>query len=678
MITALLWIAPALSPIELQVPGPMGLGFASHPTALRADPGALGALHPGPPPQDPFGAWVQTLGGLTSPSGVAYDAKGRLYVSQGFGAALQRFDAEGTLDSGFEPSTRIAWAHGIALGPGGLLFVSDASRHCVHVLDETGAWVATHGGPGGGPGEFLFPAGLDVHGDRLAVADSGNHRVQILDLKSGKITEVGQAPGPARRSGMARNGELARPADVAFAEDGRLFVADTSNHRVQVFDLEGGFLRGWGGFGSHVGLFSAPTGIDLHGERLHVVDRDNHRIQVFGLDGAALEGFGIHALRPHEGEGALHDPTSIAVHPSGNRIAIAEPREDRVQLFGRHPLGESGYPEGAGEIPVPLGGAAPHYGDRGDCKGTLLVMLEPETHRITCHDTRFPLERPIRFARLGDHGSAPLEFKSPVDLALDPNRPRLYVSDRDNHRIQVLDLDWDPEAPPGNRLFGFARFVSSIDLRWTPGAPPIFDPENRFGLSATVEPGAIDVDGKGRLYLCDERSGRVLVFGPRWNPLQSSGPNGAAPGRFGRPVDVVAHPEDGTWWVVDAEHARIHTFEGDGHPIRSIELPPIPTTGLDAEPFSMAVTGEGHFWVNDRRAAVIRVFSPGGETLALHGGPGLGAAQFHRPGDLLPRSDGGFWALDPGNHRFQGLDAEGAFLEAYGASLYVEPTRGPR
>ena len=84
------------------------------------------------------------------------------------------------------------------------------------------------GGLGGGAGQFSAPRGLDIDGlGRLYVADSSNHRIQVFDSLGTFITQVGGfGVGP---------GQFNAPRGVAIGSRGALYVTDTDNNRVQKF-----------------------------------------------------------------------------------------------------------------------------------------------------------------------------------------------------------------------------------------------------------------------------------------------------------------------------------------------------------------------------------------------------------------------------------------------------------
>lgn len=72
--------------------------------------------------------------------------------------------------------------------------------------------------------------------------------------------------------------QFSTPQGVAVGGNGQVYVEDTSNHRIQVFDAEGNFVRMWGVLGSGNGQFNDPIGVAVGNGHVYVADTDNHRI----------------------------------------------------------------------------------------------------------------------------------------------------------------------------------------------------------------------------------------------------------------------------------------------------------------------------------------------------------------------------------------------------------------
>ena len=79
------------------------------------------------------------------------------------------------------------------------------------------------------------------------------------------------------------------PEGIALDKSGKVFVADVINHRVQVFNNGGTFIRTWGSAGSANGLFNTPFGVAIDSSgNVYVADSGNNRIQKFKNDGTFI------------------------------------------------------------------------------------------------------------------------------------------------------------------------------------------------------------------------------------------------------------------------------------------------------------------------------------------------------------------------------------------------------
>jgi tripartite motif-containing protein 71 len=133
----------------------------------------------------------------------------------------------------------------------------------------------TFGARGSQPGLFTWPRGIAVGADNtIVVADSSNHRVQIFN-------ENGQHRFSFGCYGNGE-GEFDCLAGVAVNRIGQFIIADRYNHRIQIFDASGHFIRSFGSQGTVDGKFSYPWGITTDALGLiYVCDKENHRVQVY-------------------------------------------------------------------------------------------------------------------------------------------------------------------------------------------------------------------------------------------------------------------------------------------------------------------------------------------------------------------------------------------------------------
>ncbi len=228
-------------------------------------------------------------------------------------------------------------------------------------------------GPGGANrGQLNLPRGiaLDSKGD-FYVADTQNLRIQEFD-KSGKfITMFGsKGLGEGQFNSYGDTGVGTGPGGVAVDKDGNVYVADTWNHRMQKFSSDGKVLTVWGGV---INLAEAPAGADpennsrFYGPRgvaigpdgnIYVTDTGNKRVLIFDPSGKFVRKIdsGVTVAKaqanyPFNKPGELNEPIGIAVDKTGN-VYVADTRNLRIQKFG---------PDGAplAQWPVPTGAWAP-------------------------------------------------------------------------------------------------------------------------------------------------------------------------------------------------------------------------------------------------------------------------------------------------------------------------------
>jgi sugar lactone lactonase YvrE len=246
------------------------------------------------------------------------------------------FGRAGSGPGGFGPpradfhTFRLLTSPGAVAFAGNTVLVADPLNARVQRFSKSGRFLGAFGRKGVRVGEFLSPQGLEVHGGKLYVSMNGNDRVDVFSLK-GRWSRMFNVFSNVRKTfAMARGagrGQLHNPYQIVRAPNGRFYVADLTNSRVNVYTSKG-FSRGQiGSFGKGPGQFLAPYGVTADGaSNVYVSDRDLNRIQKFDPSGRLLAVFGETGTTP----GDFLSPQGMATDRAGN-LYVADTNNGRVQ-----------------------------------------------------------------------------------------------------------------------------------------------------------------------------------------------------------------------------------------------------------------------------------------------------------------------------------------------------------
>ena len=210
----------------------------------------------------------------------------------------------------------------LAVGPDGRYYLVDGVNHRILVLNSSGKVTATFGTFGTGPGQLNAPMGIDIMGREVFVADTGNHRIQIFDLTGRHIRQFKVPSGPGEKP--------SDPVDVlASGLKDHIYVSDNDNHKIKVFDAKGRYRKSWGGFGEEAGEFRYPAMLAVNSSNeVLVVDVLNTRVQKFDPFGnhmTEIGGWGVTA-------GKLMRPKGVALD-SRDRVYVSDSYLGVVQVF---------------------------------------------------------------------------------------------------------------------------------------------------------------------------------------------------------------------------------------------------------------------------------------------------------------------------------------------------------
>jgi DNA-binding beta-propeller fold protein YncE len=244
--------------------------------------------------------WNRTDDGeLQEPQGLAVDSKGNVYVTDRDPYYIKKFDSNGNFIAKFgkkgleqlmldllscgSGSMKLPRPKGIALDSKGFIYITDTDNHRVIKIGSKGSLMAIWGKKGDGIGEFNSPSGIGVDSkDNIYVADTWNNRIQKFKSNGNFISD------------WARQGrdmiEFYCPLAIAIDLNDYVYVLEgdaygDGNNRIQIFDSSGKFIAKAGKKGVSIGEFNRPSGIAVdRNDTIYVADTENHRIQIFHLE----------------------------------------------------------------------------------------------------------------------------------------------------------------------------------------------------------------------------------------------------------------------------------------------------------------------------------------------------------------------------------------------------------
>jgi len=263
---------------------------------------------------------------LVTPYGVGTDSKGRVYIADSKVLAVFIFNPETKavelIKNGVQARFRLIT--GLTLDDSDRLFVSDSDLRHVLVFDKQHKTEASIGQG------IVVPAGLAVDNENrfLYVCDTGLDQVLVFDADPPFkfLRAIGTRSG---KHDLTTPGNFSYPTNAAVDADGNLYVSDTFNNRVQVFDAEGKFIRAFGKAGDGPGYFTRPKGIAIDSDgHVWVADAMQDRVQVFTPEGQLLIWMGGSGLLP----GQFSSLAGLTIDKS-NRVITSEQFPGRVQIF---------------------------------------------------------------------------------------------------------------------------------------------------------------------------------------------------------------------------------------------------------------------------------------------------------------------------------------------------------
>jgi DNA-binding beta-propeller fold protein YncE len=290
---------------------------------------ALAELKSGPPlPYHAVPNWAQLPDGWNfgECSGVDVDKDDNVWVFNRGAHPVIQFDKNGRMLQAWK-EVPVDSSHSIRVDPAGNIWTIDVKAHRVLKSTPSGRVLMMLGLVGGAAGDNNTKDGFN-RPTAVAFAPNGDFFVSdgYVNSRVVKFSPGGDHISQWGTKGTA-DGEFNLVHDVAVDSSGRVYVADRTNQRVQIFDQNGKFLGKWTDIGAPWGLCYVKRE-----NALYMCDGVNDRIVKLNTDGQILGVLGSHGKTA----GKLDYPHNIAVDSSG-AIYVAEIKNWRVQKFAKNP-----------------------------------------------------------------------------------------------------------------------------------------------------------------------------------------------------------------------------------------------------------------------------------------------------------------------------------------------------
>ena len=582
---------------------------------------------------------------FSNPSGVTTNGTHFFVTTGTFG--LNIFDIDGNHVKKFGVSGNGTVGNPNAIATNGThLFVANTGTHRILIFDHDGNYVAQfagtgpgHNGLGNGAGEFNFPNGLTINSTHLFVADSENDRVQIFDHDGNYVSQFG--------SEGTGDGEFDYPRAIT-TTSAHIFVTDRDNDRVQVFDHDGNYVSQFGSEGNGTGEFDSPNGITTNGTHLYVVDTDNGRVEVLQSSPFVICTGG----QIRDNTNTCVDDTVAPVisvnESSENRTVTAPIGEPYVVPVGTVTDNDQDYSGTVTANPTSIdttsmGSFTIQYSATDDAAGNvpLPVVLTVNVscmagqvfNGTVCITLEFDHVLTLGGTGSGDggRGNATGEFSSPQGITT--TGMRFYISDTSNDRIQIFDHT-------GNYVSQFG--------------------ENGNGAGEFASPQGITTNGT-HLFVIETGNNRVQILDINGNYVSQFGNHGNATGEFIRPQGIIANSTH--IFVTDTENRRVQIFDINGNYVSQFGSR---GTGNDQFIGPLGITiNSTNIFVVDSSNNRVQIFDFNGNFVAKFGSGGSGDGQFDAPRGITTTLTHIFVA-DRDNNRVQVFDNAGNYVAQFG------------
>jgi len=383
-----------------------------------------------------WGSFGSLHGQFNMPKGIAIDAKNTIYIVDKNNRRVQTFDSDGNFITQWSTKTE-SFEYKLPSGPNNiaisvddngeaLLFITDGGKQelatkSIKIFTTDGENLDKWKNYGDRKNEFFLPLGIAVDSeDNVYVCDSRNNRIKKYFLKSedGKKSGLIAIWGKDGENDM----EFKIPYGISINSLDQIFVTDTGNHRVQVFNKDGNYISQFGSKGDGKGEFQYPLAItiDIH-DNIYVAD--NNCIQKFDKN--------FNFIKIVGSKGNNSDQYSYSTDITTDKdlnIYITDGVTNRIQKFDKNNnfvMTIGGYGRDNGQLDFPCGILYDHKSD-------ILFVTERGNSRIQAFNTQGEY-----LFKFGEYGVFPGQLYYPAFLAMD-SQGDIYLTDAETNRFQTF------------------------------------------------------------------------------------------------------------------------------------------------------------------------------------------------------------------------------------------------
>jgi tripartite motif-containing protein 71 len=474
---------------------------------------------------------------------------------------------------------------------------------------------------------------FDASGN-LYVVDTGNSTVQVFDANGSYLRGIGSLNGPQ---------------GIAVDTQGNVYVSCTGSNTVEELSSAGVAVRSFMATGSGFASFSGPRAVAVDGSgNVYVADTGNQVLSKFGNSGNFLLSVGLGQLNGPNGV-LLDGQGHIVVLDEGNqRVVVFDSAGNSLSAFGSNGTGH-------GQFKTPRGLAR-------DAGGNLYVSDDFGTHY-----SLQKFDSAGNFLAIAANGGGDLQNPAGMGADADGN---IYVADQTDNTVHKYNKFGALLGTIGSSLLS-TPFSVAVDQRASSGVIYVADPGNQrvavFDKNGaylrSVVPAAgffnhvtdVKVDAQGDLYAVDSVTTFVEKFDSSGNSLVSyNGNTGGGPGQFTGPLAIAVESATGSVYVADSGGNRIQLFDSSGHFVTSFGSLGTGAGQFDS-PDGLATDASGNLYVTEQNNTRVQKFNSSHIFVSETGSGGIGPGKFRQTFGVATDPGGHIYVSDPTNVRVEKL-----------------------